>query len=405
MDNNHYNRAKYDRIRRQRQKKRKRRKICCLIICILLIVGIIFGISRCVASKDKPSDDETTASDTQNTDTSQTDEPTDPTEESTAETTVPPEPENTNYPVLTSTSGTYSTYSGTGVMRVDNRAFEICGYIDDVATLYAQTVNKVADTLAGKVNVYSLIIPTSYGIMVPDDIKAQFSDFTDQGVTINQVYEKMTSNVIPVKVYNNLMQHRDEYLYFRTDHHWNGIGAYYAYEVFCKTKGLTPYTLEQRAEHQYEGFLGTLYKLSSNDPGLMPADTVYAYSPYSPSVSMTFYSSDGSATDWPVISDVTDWASSSKYNTFAGGDNPLTVFNNPDVTDGSVCVIVKESYGNALLPYLADHYSTVYEIDYRYWSGNIIDYVNEVGADDLIFANNMMMISTGILVGDLAKVT
>ena len=119
---------------------------------------------------------------------------------------------------------------------------------------------------------------------------------------------------------------------------------------------------------------------------------------------MVCYDKDGTPTKWPIISDVSQWAASSKYNTFAGSDHPLTVFQNPDVTDGSVCIVVKESFGNALMPYLVDHYSTVYEIDFRYWQGDLVEYAREQGADDLIFANNIMMISTGLLVGSLSNI-
>jgi len=102
-----------------------------------------------------------------------------------------------------------------------------------------------------------------------------------------------------------------------------------------------------------------------------------------------------------VIADVSGWSSSAKYNTFCGGDNPLTVFENPSVTDGSVCIVVKESFGNALMPYIVDHYSKVYEVDYRYWSGNLIDYAREVGATDMIFANNVFVFN-GTLTAQLA---
>ena len=112
----------------------------------------------------------------------------------------------------------------------------------------------------------------------------------------------------------------------------------------------------------------------------------------------------GNTMSWSIIADVSSWGSASKYSTFAGGDSPFAVFTNPEVKDGSVCVIVKESYGNALLPYLVDHYSTVYEIDYRYWDGNIVDFVNEKKADDLIFANNMSMLRSVYLIGMLEEI-
>jgi len=299
------------------------------------------------------------------------------------------------YPAIYSQSGKYSQYTGTSQIRVDNSAFEICGYHDDVSQYYANLINKVAAALKGKTKVYSLPIPTAFGVMLPDDIRQIYPNYADQGQSIEKLFAKMSSNVIPVRCYHNLMSHRDEYLYFRTDHHWNGTGAYYAYEAFCETKGITPYTMEQRKEKQVSGFLGTLYDNSKKDQNLLPADTIYAYYPYSESATMTYYDRNGVAHSWSIIS------GNSTYSLFAGADQPLAVFTNPEVTDGSVCVIVKESYGNALLPYLVDHYSTIYEVDYRYWKGDITAYAQEVGADDLIFANNIMMINTNLLVGTL----
>lgn len=307
------------------------------------------------------------------------------------------------YPVITSQFGKYNSLPY-GMIQVDNRAFETCGYDDATTATYAALVNKVAAALNGNTKVYSLPIPTSIGIMLPDDIQKIYTGFTNQEESINKLFGKYDGSVIQVMCYDNLMRHRNEYLYFRTDHHWNGIGAYYAYEAFCETKGITPYTMEQREEVQFDEFYGTLYINSGKPDSLLPADTVYAYKPYSQTATMTFFDANGKGTKWPIINDVTNYDKGNKYSTFAGADNPLTIFNNPEVTDGSVCIIVKESYGNALLPYLVDHYSTIYEIDYRYWTGDLVAYAKQVGADDLIFANNIMMINTGLLVGKLSKI-
>ena len=119
---------------------------------------------------------------------------------------------------------------------------------------------------------------------------------------------------------------------------------------------------------------------------------------------MTITDKNGSTFGWPVIVDVTDWGSGSKYNCFAGADNPFTVFQNPAVTDGSVCIVVKESFGNALMPYIADHYSTVYEIDYRYWKGNLAEFAKANGVTDVIIANNMSMTRNDMLIGMLGSI-
>lgn len=383
--------------RRTGAEKRRAEKIKLIIgiaFVTLLTAAAVFIITRYVlpdAGKDarqpktSPSEEQTTSSYTTQTPT------------------TAPEPTH-DYPELKSKNGTFNTYSS-GAIRVDNAAFSVCGTLSDsVTSKYAALVSEVADCLNGKTKVYSLIIPTSYGVTLPDDIKTQIANYADQGENITKVFSKMSENVTPVYCYDDLMTHRDEYLYFRTDHHWNGKGAYYAYAAFCRTKGIEPYTLEEREKKEFDGFLGTMYQNNGKDKNLLPADTVEAFLPASANATMKFTNTEGTTYDWPIVKDVSEWSSGAKYNTFAGSDNPITEFTNPDVADGSVLIVVKESFGNALLPYLVDHYSKIYEIDYRYWKGDLVSFAEEVGADDLLFANNIMMTSTSLLVGNLSKI-
>ena len=223
---------------------------------------------------------------------------------------------------------------------------------------------------------------------------------------MEQIFGMMDESIIPVNCYENLMQHRDEYLYFRTDWHWNGIGAYYAYETFCETKGITPYTMAQRKLSTFDGYLGALYQQTCNKDAALAQtpDTVYAYHPYSDNAYMYFTDSKGNRYSWNIIMDVSSNSADSKYYTYAASDQPFAEFYNPDVTDESVAIVVKESFGNVLMSYLVDHYSTVYEIDYRYWSGDLVAFAQEVGADDIIFANNIGMIRSNYLVGLLDRI-
>ena len=316
-------------------------------------------------------------------------------------TTEPTEPQVKDYPVLTSKSNTYRKMGGSYI--IDDAAYENYKYDEASVSSYAEILNRVAEKLEGKVNMYFLPIPTAIGIVLPDNMIPVMGEYyQDQHQRMGLVFDKLDDSIIKIDCFDNLMQHRDEYLYFRTDFHWNGKAAYYAYETWCKTKGLTPYTLDQRELSTFDGFKGGLYQGDCKKDPALREDTVEAYHPYSKNVTMVFTDKKGVETKWPVINDVSGWAASAKYNAFAGSDNPITVFTNPDVTDGSVGVVIKESFGNALMPYLCDHYSTLYEIDYRYWQGNIVDFCLQVGADDVTFANNMGMIRAAVLVAMLA---
>ena len=63
--------------------------------------------------------------------------------------------------------------------------------------------------------------------------------------------------------------------------------------------------------------------------------------------------------------------------------------------------MVKESYGNAFVPFLVDHYQTVHVIDYRYYEKNLIDFVKKNKVQDVIFINNIMATSTGSRIDDM----
>ena len=57
-----------------------------------------------------------------------------------------------------------------------------------------------------------------------------------------------------------LKEHKYEYIYYRTDHHWTSWGAYIAYKAYCETAGITP--VEYKANRVSDDFKGTLYSTS-----------------------------------------------------------------------------------------------------------------------------------------------
>lgn len=291
------------------------------------------------------------------------------------------------------------TISSAGSLEViGNSAFESYSFSEDRAETYGELVTKVADGLEGISNVYCMPIPLGSGVVLPDEYKDQVSA-GNQGAAIDSVLGYMGSNVIGVDIYDDLFAHRDEYLYFRTDHHWTQLGAYYAYTDFCETKGIEPHSLDEYEQVAYEGFVGSFY-FNFNDSYMSTVqilrdnpDIVYTYRPIS-NTNMTVTTSDGSTYKWDVVYDVSNYTTGSKYSCFIAGDNPYTVIENSDISDDTSCIVVKESYGNAFVPYLVDHYQTVYVIDQRYWDGNIINLAKEKNVTDVIFANNLTAIGS-----------
>ena len=296
-------------------------------------------------------------------------------------------------------------YQSGGVYVVGSAGYEMYNYVGSLAEKYQSTVNAVADSLSGVSQVYAMAIPLSSGITLPDEL---FSDIpgSDQAQAEKDILAGMGQNVKTIPLHDVMMSHRTEYIYFRTDHHWTALGAYYAYVQFCTAKGITPHNLSDYEVSQFPGFLGSFYNdggkpdAMKNDP-----DTVNAYHPVSATASMKYGDNENSTlTGGQVIFDESTASASLKYGTFIMGDNPFTVIENPEVSNGESCIGVKESFGNAFVPFLVDHYQTVYVVDYRYYSGSVTQLARDKGVKDVLFVNNLSAIRGSYQMGKLAGV-
>lgn len=303
--------------------------------------------------------------------------------------------------VVIPSQGDYEDYGV--VVRDGDTVYECYYYNDSYVTQYANAVNTFAASLPATVDVYDMIIPNSMGIMLPDEYVDKVAS-TDQKSSIEKLFAKLDGGVTPVYLYDTLRSHRAEYIYFRTDHHWTALGAYCAYDILCGLTGRAATPLDSMATKDFTGFLGTFYRDTDENAvvGANP-DTVTVYYPqHMDAISMEYTDTEGAVHNWPLLSDVTNYSAQMKYSTFASGDNPMVVTQNTALEDGSVCILVKESYGNALIPFLADTYQTVYAFDYRYDTHDLAAFVAQYPNADVIFANNVSMIQSSYLVGKLA---
>lgn len=262
------------------------------------------------------------------------------------------------------------------------------------ANTYIGLVNRVADELAGKANVYTLLVPLSEAYYLTDaQRKALDPEWANEYEALGYYVGSFSSNVRNVAVYEALEPHKDEYIYFRTDHHWTALGAYYSYRAWAGVKGIVPHELEEYTVQEYPNFLGQYY--TTNLVAAMEAnpDTIHAYVPITHN-RMVFEDVDGTQLAWPIINDVSAYRNTQKYSCFAAGDNPFSYIENPNVTNGETCVLIKESYADAFIPFLTDHYQYIYWFDYRYYKGNIMQFIREHDVTDVIFVNGLEPITS-----------
>ena len=281
---------------------------------------------------------------------------------------------------------------------VGDTALEIFYGSEEVSKQYAGVINDYAKELGPSVTIYNLIIPNHFEYGMPQKYKGTVG--RDQKPFIDIVKDNLDENIIFVDIHSYMKEQyeKGEYLYFRTDHHWTGLGAYRAYEKFCEYANITPVPLESYEKRTSYNFLGTFYSSSMNRELASNPDYVEYYVTDLP-YTQTNTNADGSSYKGKLISEWADGRTNG-YLTFMGGDIPLATIKTEN-SNGKRIIVFKESYGNAFIPFLVPHYEYVYVADIRTFPYNAVDFIKQNGIGEALFINNIMASNTPARVANI----
>lgn len=260
------------------------------------------------------------------------------------------------------------------------RALQLFGGSDKKARAYADMISAYHEKLEEKVQVYNLVVPSGADFYLPKKHKDLYGK---EKKHIDTIDSHLPEPVISIDLFNALKAHKKEYLFFKTDHHWTALGAYYAYEAFCEGAGLKAVPLDIMEHKSKPGFLGSLYALTRDAKLENNADTLHYYKvPHKCEVSFTTKDHQDKWGEGMLYAERAEGAS--LYSLFLGSDYPLMHIVSP-FKNGRKAVVIKNSYGNAFVPYLTSHYEEVYVVDYRYYTKSLLALVSDQKINDLIF--------------------
>ena len=243
---------------------------------------------------------------------------------------------------------------------------------------FAKMLNVYADSLRGKARVFSAVAPLSsaYIPLRSYERYAQRNEATLQAIQTN-----LNPGVYFADVMGEMNQHYNDYLWYGSDHHWTGLGAYYGYVAFCKAAGITPVPLSSMEKKERKGFLGTLYELTRDQSVRDNPDRVETYIPPGIETKAVYYNAYDFK--YPQLSKV--FCNSPNYSSFICGDTPLMKITT-NVKNGKKIAVVKNSMGNAFVVYLISHYEQIYVVDFRYSKHNLLKIMKDAQVNDLVFA-------------------
>ena len=176
-----------------------------------------------------------------------------------------------------------------------------------------------------------------------------------------------------------LTAHAGEPIFYRTDHHWTSLGAFYGANALLESLGREPLKEQDfTPETASTDFNGTLYS-QSGIHWLTPDTMEY------------WVEEDGlTVTSWRtgspepgMLYDRSYLDQKDKYSSFLGGNQPLCVIRNENARDGGRLLLIRDSYSDALAPFLAQSFAEVHLLDLRYYRLSPAQYAAENGIDQI----------------------
>ncbi len=262
---------------------------------------------------------------------------------------------------------------------------------------YASAANTFKETFPD-CNVWVMAIPTAIEFYCPEQAK---SKVRSQKKIIDAMHQYLNDNVKAVDVWSVLNEHKDEDIYLRTDHHWSPLGGYYAAQKLAEMAGLPFKTIEEGYDVRViHGFVGSMYGYTGDISVKRSAEDFVWYFPKNVDF-QAYYIQYDLDKDYKIIHTSNEYkgkyfctfkdGSTGAYCTFMGSDARITRVET-GTKNGRRIVILKDSFGNTLPSCLFYSFEEVHVVDYRYFTKNLTQYIQEHKITDVLFANNMAFV-------------
>lgn len=312
--------------------------------------------------------------------------PTDNIPEDTFTSSPSPVPTGTNEPIEEEPTG-YGEATGMYI-TVGDETFKLDSYSEEAYDNYANYINKIKQLAGEDIEVYSMLAPSRSTYLA----LTKYDFLSSRAANVEQINSKIDSSVKNVNVLKTIVEHVDEYIYYRTDHHWTHLGAYYGYTELMKTMGLEKeiVPLEEYDEKLVvEGYLGFYNKPYLTQADYDNPDTIIAYYP-TVDYTYTYHSAQYGTVEKRLINKERATPEKDYYLLFSdGGFGTYSVITTSADTDKS-CMVIKDSFGDSLISFLLPHYKTIYVLDSRTYNKeycdnlNIVDFAKSKEVDDII---------------------
>lgn len=237
------------------------------------------------------------------------------------------------------------------------------------------------NALGKHMKTYFMLIPTS--IKINEEKLPDYAVTEDEQKYILEALKLADGKIIAVPAFEALINAKGA-LFYRTDHHWTTFGAFKGYEAFMKAAGLKPDKMEDYTITSTPDFLGSLY--SKGNFTFLKGETLEVFKRKAKEKLKITFLADNTTTD--SLYQLENLKEKDKYKVFLGGNHPIVKIET-GVKNGKKLMIVKDSFANALVPFLTNQYEEIHVLDVRFLNMNVRDYAESCGISEALILYNV----------------
>lgn len=249
-------------------------------------------------------------------------------------------------------------------------------------------IKRLAEKSTGA-NIRVMLVPTA--VTICDDKLPATAKNADQLADIKRIENDLSGiRAEFVDVSDALRNARSEQIFYKLDHHWTTLGAYTAYRELAKSFGFEPIERNQFEEKIVStDFKGSFY--SKVNDLLAKPDSIVEFKSQRLSLNVK-YPDRKLETDKLTADEYLE--KKDKYSYFLNNQNSFVEVHNENAQSPRTLAVVKDSYANCMISFLAEHFSTIYVFDTRFYRNKVTDFINENNVSDVLFLYNMHTIDT-----------
>ena len=230
-------------------------------------------------------------------------------------------------------------------------------------------------------------VDTSF-MLIPNAVYVQnkrlpyFSDENDQGKIMDSIYNTLDSSVYSFDARKTLKKHSEEYLYYKSDHHWTSLGAFYTYQAWQKQQGNDDVSLKDYDQYVVSNNCRGTLANGSGSFGIKDDITIFVNKNLS-----DYYVQEPKQKNKGSIYDSSFLKTKDQYSVFLGGNKDIQriELNNDSKRH---LLLFKDSYANSFVQFIMNDYRSITIVDPRYYRDDIEKVMQEDLITDVMYLYN-----------------